>query len=200
MSLDAGLLSLVDGRSGHVLLESGHHGELWLELDTLFLRPALLTPLVEDLAARLVAAGQFDAICGPLLGGAFIANAIAALLAREFYISEPAATGSTGPLFSARYSVPAPQRGHLPGKRVVVVDDVVNAGSATRATVADLRAAGAVVVGVGALLVLGPHAGEYTRAEDLFLARGAEVPNRIWEPSECPLCRAGQALERPGGR
>ena len=31
-------------RRGHFLLESGHHGNLWLDLNSLFLRPAALLP------------------------------------------------------------------------------------------------------------------------------------------------------------
>ncbi len=33
------VLELLSGRQGHFLLESGHHGDLWLELAILRLRP-----------------------------------------------------------------------------------------------------------------------------------------------------------------
>jgi orotate phosphoribosyltransferase len=33
------VLELLSARKGHFLLESGHHGDLWLDLETLFLRP-----------------------------------------------------------------------------------------------------------------------------------------------------------------
>ena len=33
------LLALLPRRQGHFRLESGHHGDLWLDLDPLFLRP-----------------------------------------------------------------------------------------------------------------------------------------------------------------
>jgi orotate phosphoribosyltransferase len=108
-----------------------------------------------------------------------------------------ARTAGEGELFSARYAVPQAIRGRLAGKRVAVVDDVVNAGSATRATVADLRTADAEVVAVGALLVLGSRAAEYAAQEGLTLEHVAAMPNRIWEPTACPLCAAGQPLEDP---
>ena len=44
------LLTLLDKRAGHFQLESGHHGELWLDLDALLLRPSLLQPFVQTLA------------------------------------------------------------------------------------------------------------------------------------------------------
>src|ERR1700755_690930 len=33
------VLNLLSGRQGHFLLESGHHGDLWLDLETLCLHP-----------------------------------------------------------------------------------------------------------------------------------------------------------------
>jgi hypothetical protein len=36
------LVSMLAARKGHFGLESGHHGELWLELDSLYLHPARL--------------------------------------------------------------------------------------------------------------------------------------------------------------
>ena len=36
------VLELFSARKGHFLLESGHHGDLWLDLENLFRRPALI--------------------------------------------------------------------------------------------------------------------------------------------------------------
>jgi orotate phosphoribosyltransferase len=194
----SGLLDLLERRSGHFQLESGHHGELWLELDALLLRPARLTPFIESLAERLTQSVELDAVCGPLLGGAQIAGAVASALDCEMYVAEPVApAGHPGELFRARYSVAQPIRARLAGRRVAVVDDVVNAASATRATVADLRSAGATVVAIGALLVLGERAVSYAEREGLPLAYIESLPNRIWTPEECPLCAAGEPLEDP---
>ncbi|HEX4279975.1 MAG TPA: hypothetical protein VHZ27_04360 [Solirubrobacteraceae bacterium] len=191
------LLDLIDGRQGHFQLESGHHGELWLDLDTLFLRPARLVPFVEDLSRQLADAVAPEAVCGPLLGGGLIASTVATLLDIELYVAEPVARAG-GELFGARYAVPEATRGRLYGRRIAVVDDVMNAASAVRATVSDLRAAGADVVAIGALLVLGSSAADYSDDEGFALVHAAAIPNRIWEPHACPLCAAGQPLEDPG--
>jgi len=194
------LLDLIDGRDGHFQLESGHHGELWLDLDTLFLRPARLVPFVADLARRLAHAVDPDAVCGPLLGGGLIASAVATLLDVELYVAEPLARADGGgELFRARYAVPEETRSRLRGRRVAVLDDVMNAASAVRATVSDVRAAGADVIAIGALLVLGSSAAGYAEREGFELVHAAAIPNRIWEPHACPLCAAGRPLEDPGG-
>src|SRR5215204_6419129 len=73
------LIRLLAGRQGHFRLESGLHGDYWCELDPLFVRPRALQPFVVELAARL-ARHQVEVVCGPLVGGAFVAQEIAAEL------------------------------------------------------------------------------------------------------------------------
>jgi orotate phosphoribosyltransferase len=193
------LLDLIDARRGHFSLESGHHSGLWLDLETLLLRPARLMPFVRELAEMLAQAVAPEAICGPLLGGGLIASAVATVLDTELYIAEPAAPadGEDG-LFRARYTVRDSIRPRLRGRRIAMVDDVVSAGSAMRATASDLRSAGADVVAVGALLVLGAAAADYAEQHGIALARVASMPNRIWAPAACPLCESGEPLEDPG--
>jgi orotate phosphoribosyltransferase len=195
-SAERRLLDLIDARRGHFQLESGHHGELWLDLDTLLVRPARLAPFVRDLAQMLAQAADPDAICGPLLGGGLIASATATVLDTELFIAEPVAPADgQGELFRARYAVRDSVRSRLRGRRIAVIDDVVNAGSATRATIIDLRAAGADVVAVGALVVLGTAAADCVGEQGIALVRVAAMPNRIWAPTACALCESGEPLE-----
>ena len=51
--MDANLLDLIPVRRGHFRYESGYHGEIWLDLDRLFLNPVRIAPLAHDLASRL---------------------------------------------------------------------------------------------------------------------------------------------------
>ena len=101
-------------------------------------------------------------------------------------------------LYAARYRIPDALRDRLRGRSVAVVDDVVNAGSATGATIADLRACDTRPVALGALLVLGEGAARLADEEGLALASVAALPNDIWAPADCPLCAAGVALEELG--
>jgi orotate phosphoribosyltransferase len=190
------LIEALAARRGHFLLESGHHGELWLDLDALFARPARVAPLVAALAQRLSAVGA-EVVCGPLVGGAFVAQAVAGQLDVECAWTERVAGSPEDGLYTASYRVPGALRERVRGRSVAIVDDVINAGSATRATLADLRACGAQVVALGALLVLGSGARELAAAEGLVLESVAALSNKLWAPEECPLCAAGVALERP---
>src|SRR4051794_33162589 len=136
------LLALLPRRRGHFRLESGHHGDLWLDLDSLFLRPTRLRRFAAALALRF-ANLAIEAVCGPLVGGAFLAQGVAAELDVEFYHTQRVATTESGGLHSANYRLPVTLRHHVTGKRVAIVDDAINAGSAVRATYLELQASGA---------------------------------------------------------
>jgi orotate phosphoribosyltransferase len=186
------LLSMIGARRGHFRLESGHHGDLWLDLDSLFRRPGRLRPAVEMLA-RCIAEHEVEVVCGPLSGGAFVAQMIAVELDIEFCY-----TGRTRPprgsdLYSARYRLP--EGVSVGRRRVAVVDDVINAGSAVRSTLAALRDGQAAPVAIGALLVLGMPASALAAEQGLALETVAQIDNRLWAPEDCPLCATDAELE-----
>jgi orotate phosphoribosyltransferase len=102
-STSAAVLALVSARTGHFLLESGHHGDLWLDLDAVFWSPTALAPLVAEMSDRLRPYAP-DAVCGPLVGGALLAQLVAARLGTSFCYTERTATedGSTQPSTGCR--------------------------------------------------------------------------------------------------
>ncbi|HJU15680.1 MAG TPA: phosphoribosyltransferase family protein [Stellaceae bacterium] len=187
------VLELLSARKGHFLLESGHHGDLWLDLESLCLHPRRVQSIAAELAEPLSKL-EVDAVCGPLVDGAFVGLIVALLLNVQFTYSERFARPEGG-LFPAGYRVPAPLREKLRGKRVAIVNDVINAGSAMRGTFADLQSCGAVVVGIGTLLVLGTAAFAFAASKGVPLQSVATLSNNLWTPSECPLCAAGVPLQ-----
>jgi orotate phosphoribosyltransferase len=188
------VLELLSGRQGHFLLESGHHGDLWLDLETLCLQPQRAQALATRLIAPLSAL-QVDAVCGPLVEGAFIAILVALQLDPQFVYSERFVRSTADGLFPAGYRVPAPLREGLRGKRVAIVNDVTNAGSAVIGTFADLEECGANVVAISTLLVLGSAAAKFAASKNVPLHTIATMPNNLWTASECPLCESGVPLQ-----
>lgn len=189
------LEALLRGRRGHFQMESGYHANAWYELGRLFDQPGQLSPFVQELARRL-AAYHVEVVCGPMVGGARLAREIAAELKIQSCITErhedPAATG----LFPVRYLVPLEQRESLRGKKVAIVDDAISAGSAVRGSYADLMACGAQPVVIGALFIFGGAATEFASTRQLGCEGIAPLEFNLWKPDECPLCRAGLALEK----
>jgi orotate phosphoribosyltransferase len=192
------ILNLLRAKRGHFLLESGHHGDLWLDLETLCLRPRLLEPLIAELAERLATMG-IDAVCGPLVEGAFAALMVASRLNIEFTYSERFSQPTPDGLFPVAYRVPIPLRDKLGGKRVAIVNDVINAGSAVKGTFADLQECGATVVAIAALLVLGTAASEFAAQVNVALIGLETLPSNLWTAQACPLCSAGVPLQNIAG-
>lgn len=188
------LLACMAARRGHFVLESGHHGDLWLDVDRLFVRPALLQAFVAQLAER-IAGYKAEVICGPLTGGAFLAQSLARTLSVNFVFANRVERPGSSDLFPVEYPILPELTEFVRHKRVAVVNDVINAGSAVRGALASLRAAEAQTVVLGALLVLGDAADAFAKMEGIPLESLARVPNPLWLPADCPLCAAGTLLD-----
>jgi orotate phosphoribosyltransferase len=136
-----------------------------------------------------------SAVCGPLVGGAFLAQLLAQRLAVEFYFTEREMPADPRGLYRASYRVPAALVERVAGKRLAIVDDVMSAGSALRGTYADLQARAATCVVVGALLVLGSTGAGFFAGAGVPVEATARRDFELWEPARCPLCAAGVPLE-----
>ena len=188
------LLDLAGARAGHFRLESGLHSRLWLDLDALFADGSRIAPLVRQLGEALRPHGV-AAVCGPLLGGAFLAQLVARDLGVEFWFTERVADAEPAGLFPAHYVLPPALARRAAGRRVAIVDDVMSAGSALRATCTELRIHGADPVVAGALLVLGSVGAEWFAAEGVPVEAVLRHHFETWPPGGCPLCAAGVPLE-----
>jgi orotate phosphoribosyltransferase len=183
--MDHELLVLFKMRRGHFALESGHHGELWIDLDELFVRPRVIRKVANLLSERFSAI-RVDAVCGPMIGGAFVAEMIAEDLEIEFFYTERIAS---------HYQLSLSAQRAVRDRRVAVVDDVINAGSAVQSTVEALESSKARVCAIGALLTLGRSAESFANGRGVPLMTLASLDSSIWEPADCPLCASGVPLE-----
>lgn len=186
----AGFLELVGARRGHFRLESGHHAALWLDLDALFAAPRAVEPFVARLI-HLLRPYAVTAVCGPLLGGAFLAHLVAQALDVEFFFTQRVLPSGAEGMYLARYRLPPAFDGRVRGRRIAIVDDVMSAGSALRGTGAELRSHGAAPVVAGALLVLGTNGAEFFAEQRVAVEAVTRADYELWLPVECPLCRAG---------
>ena len=184
---------LAQPRRGHFDLGTGYHGDLWLDLDALFLRPARLRPYVQWLSARLDA-HRIDAVCGPLEGGAFLALAVADVLDTAF-VPAGRAPGPAQP----GYRLPPGMKRRVSGGRVAIVDDAINAGTAVTACSGLLRDCGALPVAAGALLALGQGAATVEATMSVPCYAAATIPSQVWPAADCPLCATSIPLTAPPG-
>jgi len=164
-----------------------------MDLDTLLLEPDAIAPQISALAG-LVSAHGISAVCGPLAGGAFVAQAIARELGIRFYFAERVGSNPKDGLFQATYRLPNSQRVRAARERFAVVDDVIGAGSAVRATVNELEGIGARTAVVGAFLTLGSRAGSHLTQLGIPVVALGTKEIAMWEPERCPRCQAGIPL------
>jgi orotate phosphoribosyltransferase len=195
--------SLLPWRKGHFRFESGHHGDTWLNLELLCVQPEPIEQLAAVLADCL-SQQRPDVVCGPLVEGALVALMVARRLKVSFTYTErfePSAVARSAKvdakseeMFPVSYRLPGRQRELIAGKRVVIVNDVIGAGSAVLGTLKDLYECGADPVAIGTLATRGSSASVLARENGLVLETLASFPGEMWKPSECPLCAAGVPL------
>ena len=188
-ALEAELLAAVSAARGHFRYESGHHGDLWLDLDGLLIDARRVQRWAAELSRR-VSQCQPDVVCGPLTGGAFVAQLVAAELGAGFVYAERQMS-ETG---AVRHRIAAPLRAVVRNRRALLVDDAVNAGSALSATLEDLRACGAEAVGLASLLALGDAAARMTQQHGVPFFTILTLARNLWMPADCPFCRAAIPL------
>lgn len=190
----AAFFDLVSARRGHFRLESGLHSGLWLDLDPLFADTSRIAAFARALAERVA---QYDVamVCGPLVGGAFLAQLVALELGVGFAFTARQQGAERDGLFTARYVLPGAYATRVNGRRVAIVDDVMSAGSSLRATYAELRAHGAEPVVAGALLVLGSRGAAFFEEAGVAVEAVTREAYDMWTPEDCPLCKTAVPLE-----
>ncbi len=168
--------------SGHFQLSSGLHSGQYLQCALLLADPERAGLVGEALAG--LAPGRPDLVLSPALGGLIIGHEVARALKRRAFFAE------------RENGVLSLRRGFVlrPGEKVVVVEDVVTTGGSSEEAIALARSAGAEVL--GALAIVDRGAGSLGFPLRSLLRM--EIPS--FKPEDCPLCREGLPLVKPGSR
>jgi len=171
--------------TGHFLLSSGLHSDQYLEKFRLVEQPSLLEPMCKEIAARF-AGLSVECVLGPTTAGIILAYSVAGHLGVVARYAEPAEDGREL------------RRGQTlaSGTRVLIVDDILTTGLSVRECLAIVQRHGAVLVGVGVLGDRSCGAVSFgVRLESLLRA-----DMTVYRPGDCPLCRDGVPLTKPGTR
>lgn len=170
---------------GHFRLTSGLHSSGYLQCALVLQHPREAEACGAALADRLRGLGA-QVVLSPALGGIVIGQEVARALGVRAIFAER----QDGALTLRRgFSL-------VPDEAVVVIEDVVTTGGSTRETIEVARAAGARVVGAGAII---DRSGGTQHLDVPFHAL-ATVSLPTYEPAACPQCREGQPVIKPGSR
>jgi orotate phosphoribosyltransferase len=177
--------------SGHFRLTSGLHSGEYLQCAKVLQYPVHAEQFGIRLAAelrRVAGEEKVGVVVSPAMGGLIIGHEVARALGARFIFTERDA--STGRMtFRRGFSVE-------PDEVAVVVEDVITTGGSTLEVIELLQAAGARTVAAGSIIDRsGGKAEVGVPRVALATLQVASYP-----PEDCPLCRQGLPVVKPGSR
>lgn len=173
-------------RRGHFELSSGRHSGHYIQCALVLQYPEHAEKLGRALASQFHDSAV-GCVASPALGGILLGYEVARALGVRSVFVERDGSGQM-----------ALRRGFqfAPEERVLVIEDVWTTGGSTRETISVVEQEGGCVVAAGALIDRSGGRLELpVRAQALL---EMDVPS--YEADDCPLCRAGSAVVRPGSR
>jgi len=171
-------------RTGHFRLSSGLHSDRYFQCALALQHPEVAERLGAAIA-EFFRGKAAKVVVGPALGAVVLAHEVArALGARAIF------TERDGGAMTLRRGFRLEE-----GEPALVVEDVVTTGGSVVEVIDVVRAAGATVAGVGAILQRGVPA-----SLEVALRPLARVEAPAYAESDCPLCASGVPLEKPGSR
>jgi orotate phosphoribosyltransferase len=178
--------------NGHFVYISGEHGSGWIDKDVIYLD----TDRIMKLSNMLAEAAKFlnaQVVCGPAMGGLVVSEWTGHFLEALSIFAEhdPTTAGPerSGSPFRGPFIL---RRGYdevVKGKRVLIVDDIVNTGLSIRETVQAVRSAGGNVVGAACYISRGNVGAKEIGVDQYVFLLEHKIPS--WPVVQCELCHEG---------
>ncbi len=171
---------------GHFLLSSGLHSDAYIQCAKLLQSTSYAQIVGKELATKLEKFSP-DCIVSPAIGGIVIGYEVARNLRVPFMFTERDDDGEM--IF---------RRGFDPStfKRIAIVEDVVTTGKSTREVIRLIKKYGINTVATSAIVNRTP----VSDIEGLPFTSLESIPLKVYKPQECPLCKKGIPLVKPGTR
>ncbi len=168
--------------NGHFRYSSALHGSVYVEKDRVLANVDVASKLCYRIARHFFA-DHIQVVTGPSMGGAMMAPFVA------YYLEPKALAVYAEGERENRYFRPSVVD-MITGKRVLVVEDVLETGGSALRVIEAVEREGGEVVGIAAIWNRGNVRFKYP----LFCL----VEHEVYEPGACPLCKDGQIpLETP---
>ncbi|NPV84370.1 MAG: orotate phosphoribosyltransferase [Candidatus Aminicenantes bacterium] len=180
------ILKKVDAlKEGHFKFTSGLHSNIYIQCALLLKEPDLSEKICRGIADHF-RKDKPDLVIGPALGGIIVAYEVARQL------------GVPG-LFTERENGKMTLRRMFqiqPGQRILVVEDVITTGGSSQEVIDLVEGYGAHVVGVGSIVDRSNGLAKISVPYHSMLT----IRMNNYDPADCPLCKEGLPLYKPGSR
>ena len=172
----------------HFVYSSGRHSSVYVNKDALYLHTGVISTLCQEMA-RPYDADQIDVVVGPILGGIVLSQWVAHHLNTRRSSGETLAVYAEkegdGPdksfLFRRGYD------SYIPGKNILVVEDVLTTGGSARQVIELVRKHGGNVIGLSALCNRGSV--QPQDVGNVPIHTLITLPLETFAEAECPFCR-----------
>ncbi len=169
---------------GHFLLRSGMHSDRYFQAALVLQHTGIAAELCQELADQFSNAGV-ETVISPAVGGIVVGQEVGRSLGVKAIFAEKTADGEL-----------VLRRGFklMPGEQVLVAEDVVTKGGRVQQTIDLVRAAGAEVVGVAVMVDRSAGSADF----GVPLRSLLQLQLATYAPEDCPMCRQGLAIDKPG--
>lgn len=168
--------------NGHYRYSSALHGTVWVEKDRVLANVDVASKLCYRIAKHYFT-DKVEVVTGPSMGGAMMAPFVA------YYLEPKAIAVYAEGERENRYFRPS-VADMIAGRRVLVVEDVLDTGGSALRVIEAVEKQGGHVVGVASIWNRGNVSFKYP----LFCL----VQHETYEPGNCPICKGGIVpLETP---
>lgn len=171
--------------TGHFKLSSGLHSEKYLQCALILQYPDIAAKLSKELVKKFEE--NIDVVIGPALGGIILAYEVARALKVRGLFSER----HEGKMVLRRgFSIEK-------GEKALVVEDVITTGGSTKEVIEVVKSYGGNVVGVGSII---DRSGKQKVDFGASFHALAKINVETFEEKNCPLCKKGLPITKPGSR
>ena len=174
---------------GHFRLSSGRHSDRYLQSALVMQYPAQAEKLCRALAEKVKPLHP-RFILSPAMGGLFVGHELARALGIRHLFTERNKETDAMEL----------RRGFTveKGETFFAVEDIITTGKSVKESIQVVEALGAKAVGVGCLI--DRTGGESAQVFNVPVVALASLKVESWEEKDCPLCKQGLPVVKPGSR
>ncbi len=170
---------------GHFLLTSGRHSDKYMQCAKIFQNAKYSEPLCAELVAQYKD-DNVELVIGPAIGAIQMSYEVG----KQLGVKNIFAERENGAMTLRRgFTIEK-------GQRVLIVEDVVTTGGSVREVMDLVKECGGEIVGVGS--IVDRTGGKIDFGVPYRSAFSMDITS--YEPDDCPICKSGLPLVKPGSR
>jgi len=174
--------------NSHIVYTSERHGNTYINKDALYLHTQDTSQLCKVMAAQYNA-DQIDVVIGPIIGGVVLSQWV------THHLNNERSSGETLSIYAEKEGEGEDKKlvikrgydAYIPGKNVVIVEDILTTGGSARKVIEIVKALGGNVIALSAIC----NRGGIKPADvcNVPIHALTSISLDSWSEQDCPLCK-----------